>query len=266
MEIRIFSPMKPILSIIIPQFKTPELIRLCVRAIKQFSVLNPEIIVIDNNSKDASIDYLKQVKNITLVENKRKCSGIDAHKLALDIGVKKANGKWILFFHSDSIVLKKGWDKDLLDLVEKHPGTIGITTIFRDVNRFMPWYSRFHRYLKEKNSFFNYTLNTTDTKIMSYCFLIEKQFLLKTEYQFKDSIGDVGVSLYHEYIKNKKPFILMGRNMLNRFIWHTSNASSLSAGLMDDKKSKEKFLKKRNQLLSSDIISSLLQNNALDKS
>jgi hypothetical protein len=54
--------------------------------------------------------------------------------------------------------------------------------------------------------------------------------------------------------------------MLNRFIWHTSNASSLAAGLMDDKKSKEKFLKKRNQLLSSDIISSLLQNNALDKS
>ena len=55
--------MTPILSIIIPQYKTTELIRLCIRAIKQFSVLNPEIIVIDNNSQDASIDYLKQVKN-----------------------------------------------------------------------------------------------------------------------------------------------------------------------------------------------------------
>ena len=100
---------------------------------------------------------------------------------------------------------------------------------------------------------------------MSYCFLIERQFLLKTKYQFKNSEGDVGDSLYQHHIKNKKPFIQLGRNMLLRFIWHTSNATSLAAGLMSDEKSKEKFIKKRNQLLSSDIIMSLLQNKALDK-
>ena len=101
---------------------------------------------------------------------------------------------------------------------------------------------------------------------MSYCFLIERQFFLKTGYEFYGSQGDVGDSLYQIHIKNKKPFILLGRRMLNRFIWHTSNATSLAAGLMNDKKSKQKFLKKRNQLLSSDIISSILKNNALDKS
>ena len=260
-----FYTMTPTLSIIIPQYKTLELIRLCIRAIKHFSVLNPEIIVIDNNSQDASTDYLKQVKNITLIENKRKCSGADAHKLALDLGIKKARGKWILFFHSDSIVLKKGWDKDLIDLTKKTPRAIGATTIYRDINRFAPWYTKCLRYFKERSSFFNYTFNVTNKKIMSYCFLIERQFLLKTKYQFKNSEGDVGDSLYQHHIKNKKPFILLGRNMLNRFIWHTSNATSLAAGLMSDEKSKEKFMKKRNQLLSSDIIMSLLQNKALDK-
>ena len=99
--------MTPTLSIIIPQYKTLELIRLCIRAIKQFSVLNPEIIVIDNNSRDASIDYLRQVKNITLIENKRKCSGVDAHKLALDLGINKARGKWILFFSQRQYCFKK---------------------------------------------------------------------------------------------------------------------------------------------------------------
>ena len=99
--------MMPILSIIIPQYKTPALIRLCIRAIKQFSVLQPEIIVVDNNSKDASLDYLKKIKNITLIENKRECNGADAHKLALDLGIKKTRGQWILLFHSDSIVLKR---------------------------------------------------------------------------------------------------------------------------------------------------------------
>ena len=257
--------MTPILSIIIPQYKTLELIRLCIRAIKQFSALHPEIIVIDNNSRDASIDYLRQVKNITLIENKRKCSGVYAHKLALDLGIKKARGKWILFFHSDSIVLKKNWDKDLLDLTKKTSGTIGATTIYRDINRFEPWYTKLLRYFKERNSFFNYSLDVTDKKIMSFCFLIERQFLLKTKYKFYGSQGDVGDSLYQHHIKNKKPFILLGRNMLNRFIWHTSNATSLAAGLMSDQKSKEKFIKKRKQLLSSDIIISLLQNKDLDK-
>ncbi len=257
--------MTPILSIIIPQYKTPELILLCIRAIKQFSVLHPQIIVVDNNSKDASLDYLKKIKNITLIENKIKCDGADAHKLALDLGIKKAHGQWILFFHSDSIVLKKGWDKDLLDLTEKHLGTIGITTIYRDINIFAPWYTKLLRYFKERSSFFNYTFDVTDKKIMSYCFLIQRQFLLKTKYQFHRSEGDVGDNLYQLHIKNKKPFILLGRNMLNRFIWHTSNATSLAAGLMNDKKSKQKFIKKRNQLLSSDIITTLLQNKALDK-
>lgn len=257
--------MTPILSIIIPQYKTLELIRLCIRAIKHFSVLSPEIIVIDNKSGDASSDYLRQVKNITLIENKRKCSGADAHKLALDLGIKKAHGQWILFFHSDSIVLKKGWDKDLIDLTEKYPGTIGATTIYRDINSFAPWYTKLLRYFKERSSFFTYTFNETDKKIMSYCFLIERQFLLKTKYKFYGSHGDVGDSLYQLHIKNKKLFILLGRKILNRFIWHTSNATSLAAGLMSDEKSKQKFLKKKNQLLSSDIISSLLQNKTLDK-
>jgi len=258
--------MIPKLSIIIPQYKTPELIRLCIRAIKQFSVLHPEIIVIDNNSKDASLDYLKKIKNITLIENKRKCGGADAHKLALDLGIKKARGQWILFFHSDSVVLKRGWDQDLIDLTKKYPGTIGATTIYRDINRFAPWYTKLLRYFKERNSFFNYTFDITDKKIMSYCFLIKTEFLLKTKYQFHGSQGDVGDSLYQLHIKNKKPFMLLGRKMLNQFIWHTSNATSLAAGLMNDEKSKQKFIKKRNQLLSSDIISSLLQNKALDKS
>lgn len=258
--------MTPILTIIIPQYKTLELIRLCIRAIKRFSILHPEIIVVDNNSKDASLDYLKKIKNITLIENKRKCNGADAHRLALDLGIKKARSQWILFFHSDSIVLRKGWDEDLIDLTKKYPGTIGATTIYRDINRFAPWYEKLLRYFKERSSFFNYTFNTTDKKIMSYFFLIERQFFLKTGYEFYGSQGDVGDSLYQIHIKNKKPFILLGRNMLNRFIWHTSNATSLAAGLMNDKKSKQKFLKKRNQLLSSDIISSILKNNALDKS
>ena len=257
--------MTPILSIIIPQYKTLELIRLCIRAIKQFSILHPEIIVVDNNSKDASLDFLKKIKNITLIENKRKCNGADAHRLALDLGIKKACGQWILLFHSDSIVLRKGWDEDLIDLTKKYPGTIGATTIYRDINRFAPWYTKLLRYFKERNSFFNYSLDVTNKKIMSYCFLIERQFLLETKYEFYGSQGDVGDSLYQHHIKNKKPFILLGRNMLNRFIWHTSNATSLAAGLMSDQKSKEKFIKKRNQLLSSGIIIGLLQNKALDK-
>ena len=109
--------MKPLISIIIPQYKTLEISRLCLRALKKFSTQNIEVIVVDNNSNDQSLEYLKQNAWIKLIENPKAKIGGDGHKQALDIGVEAAKGDWIVLFHSDTIVLKDAWDKDLINLI-----------------------------------------------------------------------------------------------------------------------------------------------------
>ena len=92
--------MTPILSIIIPQYKTLELIRLCIRAIKQFSILHPEIIVVDNNSIDHTLQIINEFpfnKKITyfLIEN----FGVIGK--SRNLGITQAKGKYIAFLDSD---------------------------------------------------------------------------------------------------------------------------------------------------------------------
>ena len=67
--------MKPELSIMIPQDKTEQLIRLCVSemTVRKYSRNPIQVIVVDNNSCDAWQDrlYKKGFLGETLIENKR---------------------------------------------------------------------------------------------------------------------------------------------------------------------------------------------------
>ena len=62
--------MQPIITIVIPQYKTFQVTQLCLRALKKFSTLNIEVIVVDNNSADESLAYLEKNKWIKLISNK----------------------------------------------------------------------------------------------------------------------------------------------------------------------------------------------------
>lgn len=151
--------MQPIISIIIPQYKTFQVTRLCLRALKKFSTLNIEVIVVDNHSADDSLEYLEKNKWIKLIKNEHAAIGGQGHKQALDIGIKAAKGEWVLLFHSDTIVLKQGWDADLLNLVQQYPQAVGATSVVRDINPFASWHSRLVRRFKEKQYAYHHTLN-----------------------------------------------------------------------------------------------------------
>ncbi len=59
-----------------------------------------EIIVVDNNSIDASSTALKKIKGIIVVENEANLGFSKAN----NIGIKKANGRYLLFLNPDTLV------------------------------------------------------------------------------------------------------------------------------------------------------------------
>lgn len=255
---------QPMITIIIPQYKTYQVTKLCLRALKKFSTLDIEVIVVDNNSADDSLDYLEENTWIRLIKNTDAPRGAQGHKQALDAGVKAARGEWILLFHSDSIVLKKGWDAELIKLVEKHPDAVGASTILRDINPFTSWHKKLAIKFKDRRHSYHSTLDTTSNKIMSYCFLVRREFLLDSGFSFEQAEGDVADELYRKHIKDQHAFVLMGRNFLQRLLWHTSNVSSIMSGQMTDTKSIQKFQIKLNVLLSSTVIKELTDDDSLD--
>jgi len=113
--------MKPILSIIIVSYNTADITIDCLRSIltdKGLKSIPYEIIIVDNDSKDNSLEKIKKLKlpNLTLIANKEN-SGFGR---ANNQGIKIAQGNYILLLNSDTIILHSSISQSL-DWLSSHP-------------------------------------------------------------------------------------------------------------------------------------------------
>ena len=102
-------------TICIVNYKTLDLTRLCLRSVRKFTGYPCEVIVVDNGSQDESLEYLKNLKWIRLIErsSENDPSGGYSHGAALDAGLDNCNTEFFVSLHSDTFVRKGGWLADL---------------------------------------------------------------------------------------------------------------------------------------------------------
>jgi hypothetical protein len=110
-------------SIVIPHFETPDLARLCLRAIRRLTGHPYEVIVVDNHSQDGSLAYLRSVGWIRLIERgpETEPDAVLAHAGAMDIAAAAARGRWLVSFHTDTIVRREGWLGAMLAHLHDNP-------------------------------------------------------------------------------------------------------------------------------------------------
>lgn len=123
------------LSIIIPSYNTKKLLKECLESVIRYQPpvtrkkpttdhrsLVTEIIVIDNGSTDSSVDYLKKatkdkiIQTIFLNQNWGFAGAVNK-------GIKKAKGKFILLLNADTRVQKETLD-EAVDFARRHPRSI----------------------------------------------------------------------------------------------------------------------------------------------
>jgi GT2 family glycosyltransferase len=92
-----------LVSIIIVNYNTKELTKNCIDSLIKHILTTPiEIIVVDNHSNDDSVNYLRQeFSNINIITNNQN----QGFGYANNVGVQKANGKYVLLLNSDTILL-----------------------------------------------------------------------------------------------------------------------------------------------------------------
>lgn len=124
------------LSIIIVSYNTKELTLECVKSIYNSRPdLSFEVIVVDNGSRDGSLEELKKlrtkkIKNLKIIENKDNLGFAKANNQGISracrFAVKKAIGKYILLLNSDTRV-KKGSLERLAEFADRTPdaGVVG---------------------------------------------------------------------------------------------------------------------------------------------
>ena len=111
------NPIKGKATICIVNYRTLDFTRLCLRSIRKFTKYPYGIIVVDNDSQDESLEYLKSLDWIQLIERRTRADepgGGYAHAAGLDLGLENCNTKFFVSMHSDTFVRKKNWLTDLI--------------------------------------------------------------------------------------------------------------------------------------------------------
>lgn len=132
-------------SIVIPHYQTETLVRLCLRAIRRFTDSPFETIVVDNHSQDGSLEYLRRVGWIRLIERagETEPEAVYAHASAMDLGTAAARGRWLVSLHTDTIVRREGWLRDLVARLEANPRAAALSSGKLETDP--PWYRALKR-------------------------------------------------------------------------------------------------------------------------
>lgn len=128
-------------TILIPNYKTPALTQLCLRLLyKNTDLTQTKIIVIDNDSNDESLAYLKTLNWITLIERKPPANETPAlsHARALDLGLAYVDTPYVLSIHTDTLIRTPQWLPFLLQKITADPNLGGVGSWKLETN---PWFT-----------------------------------------------------------------------------------------------------------------------------
>ena len=116
------------ITIIIPNYKTPVLTKLCLRSLRRFTdPKQAKVIVVDNDSADDSLEYLKQLNWITLIERKTTGeTGPQMHARALDEALNLVDTPFFMVMHTDTIVRRADWLDFMLGHFAGSPKLAGV--------------------------------------------------------------------------------------------------------------------------------------------
>lgn len=121
-------PESPVVTIIVPNYKTLDLTRLCLRSLRKYTDCSKiKVIAVDNDSQDESVEYLRSLKWITLVERKTDGeTGAVMHAKALDQIMQMVDTPLVLVIHTDTIVISDKWLDFLLGKINANDNIAGV--------------------------------------------------------------------------------------------------------------------------------------------
>jgi GT2 family glycosyltransferase len=116
----------PTFAIAMVNYKTPELTKIALSLLKQHIddnkiAQNVQVWVVDNDSQDASTEYLRSLDWIQLIERKSvgREEGFAAHGHALDLVLEKVSCQYLFLMHTDTFI----YQPDIFSLMLSHMQT-----------------------------------------------------------------------------------------------------------------------------------------------
>ena len=166
----------PKFSIIIPVYNVEKYIKKCLDSVFSQSYKDYEVIVVNDGTKDKSMDIVKNY-NVKIINQKNQGLSV-----ARNVGVKKAKGDYLMFLDSDDY-----WEKDLLKELSKSIKNSP------DVVRFQinEVYESKKIIAYQEEEFINLQGQDAFKKIVEYhfvenawCYAINREYYIKNKFEF----------------------------------------------------------------------------------
>lgn len=167
-------------SIIILTYNKLEYTQMCIESIREFTTKNSyEIIVVDNNSSDGTVEWLKSQKDLKVIFNKENLG----FPKGCNQGINIASGENILLLNNDVIVTPNWLDNlDKALWSDEEIGAVGavsnscsyyqqINVTYKNTNEMIEFAKKYN---KSNKNFWDYR-----TKLIGFCMLIKKSVLEK---------------------------------------------------------------------------------------
>ena len=118
---------RPKITICIPHWQVGRYMTICLRSIRKHSAkYNLDVVVVDNGSKDKSLDYLRSLSWIRLIERPEEVhTNWPANVFtAWDLAIRRTDAPYFIAMHSDVFIKSDNWLDPLLREIERRP-TVG---------------------------------------------------------------------------------------------------------------------------------------------
>ena len=101
---------EPLVSVIILNYNAGNLLSECIESVLKTDYEKFEIIIVDNDSKDDSVDRCKEkFRDVQIIENKKNLGYCEGN----NVGIRNAKGEFIAILNPDTVV-DSNWLKELI--------------------------------------------------------------------------------------------------------------------------------------------------------
>lgn len=123
----------PLISIIIPNKNSENVLKRCIDSIKNSSYENYEIIIVENNSTESGIfEYYKELEQNPLIKVITR-EGEFNYSALNNLAVESAKGDYLLFLNNDIQVINPEWINEMLMYAQRNDvGAVGARLFYPD--------------------------------------------------------------------------------------------------------------------------------------
>lgn len=260
-----------LVTILVPHYKTLELTKLCLRLLRKHTDPNKiKVIVIDNDSQDESVAYLRSLGWITLIERSAvpEEKVFEAHSRALDMGLAQVTTPYVLSIHTDTLIKKPDWLAFLLAPLERNENVAGVgawklerTNFFTKIGQYIAACYQSMVRTKKNNE-------PTDEKfyyLRSYCALYRTRELKKNNLFFSDGDGVAGKAIQKALLNAGREIIFIKPSQLSHYLAHLNHATMvLNPELGVDKKNLSRGYLRLKKRMAEFEVDKILADNSLD--